>query len=88
MTRVLAPLVLVGLLAATAFPQPPRQPVQDIITLTVSPTAAPVPALKYELLPKRRTLTPGNAALHYQRAYTLRPEWPRDPKEAVALNGG
>jgi len=40
---------------------PPRK-------LTIRPTAAPVPALKYRLLPERRELVAGNAALFYHRA--------------------
>ncbi|MDB5310293.1 MAG: hypothetical protein JWO38_4495 [Gemmataceae bacterium] len=53
-----------------------------IITLIVSPAAAPTPALKFELLPRLRDRTPGNAALDYHRAYILRPTWPRDPAES------
>ncbi len=40
---------------------PPRK-------LTIRPTAAPVPALRYRLLPESRELLPGNAALFYHRA--------------------
>ena len=42
-------------------------------TLTVQPAAIPSPALKYQLLPELRDMTPGNAALLYQRAHS--PEW-------------
>ncbi len=59
---------------------PPPKPY--VITLTASPAAAPVPALRYELIARQRERTPGNAALHYQRAYQLRPTWPRNLAES------
>jgi hypothetical protein len=42
-----------------------------VIKMTLHPSAAPVPALKYHLLPEVRELKPGNAALLYQRAQSL-----------------
>lgn len=36
--------------------------------ITIRPAPAPVPALKYRLLPERRDLLPGNAAIFYHRA--------------------
>ena len=36
--------------------------------IVLRPAAAPVPALKYQLLPERRSLVAGNAALFYHRA--------------------
>jgi hypothetical protein len=50
--------------------QEPKVPVHKF---TVSAAAAPVPALKYPLLPDLRETTPGNAALLYYRAFA--PEW-------------
>jgi hypothetical protein len=41
--------------------------------LTVHAAAAPVPALRYQLLPELKDMTPGNRALLYQRAHS--PEW-------------
>jgi hypothetical protein len=70
---------------APPAPEPPA-PTVDVRTLTVTPAAAPVPALRYELLPRLRDRVPGNAALDYHRAYILRPGWPRDPKEAKAFD--
>src|SRR5947209_11700103 len=58
--------------AGRAAAQEPELPVKK---LTVSPAAAPVPALKYELLPELKDTTPGNAALLYYRAFS--PEWHR-----------
>ena len=51
------------------------------ITLAVSPSPAPAPVLKYELLPPARMRVPGNAAVDYQRAALLLPQWPRDAKD-------
>jgi hypothetical protein len=41
------------------------------VRLTVSPQAAPVPALKYTFVPEAIDQTPGNAALAYQQALRL-----------------
>lgn len=65
---------------------PPPDPTQWTRELTVSPAPAPVPALRYELLPKLRDRTPGNAAVHYLRAAVLRPAGPQDPAEAQRLS--
>jgi hypothetical protein len=61
---------VVLLAAGRAAAQEPELPVKK---MTVSPAAAPVPALKYELLPELKDTTPGNAALLYYRAFS--PEW-------------
>ncbi len=58
----------------------------DLRQFPASPAAAPTPSLKYELLPRLRDRVSGNAALDYHRAYSLRPSWPRDPKEAAKLS--
>ena len=44
----------------------PNQP--QIIQLTLTPAAEPVPALKYSLLPSPTERTPGNGATNYYRA--------------------
>jgi hypothetical protein len=54
---------------------------ETTIRLEVSPAAAPIPALKYLLLPELKDLSPGNAATGYFRAFS--PEWlthRRDPE--------
>jgi hypothetical protein len=58
------------LLLASALP---AQAEPKVVRLTAQPAAAPVPALKYQLLPELRDLHPGNAALLYQRAHAA--EW-------------
>jgi hypothetical protein len=87
---------LLAILFTVGRAQPPEKGVQDgsplrepdpvlwTTNLTASATAAPKPVLRYELLPGRRELTPGNAALSYSRAIILRPPYPRDPKAAQA----
>ena len=53
---------------------PAQAPSQEEPTrLTLSPAAAPSPALKYKLLPELMDQAPGNAALEYYRAFS--PEW-------------
>ncbi len=44
-----------------------------VVKLSLQPAKAPVPALKFALLPEVRELRPGNAALLYQRAQAQ--EW-------------
>src|SRR5579871_5069769 len=98
MTRRILPALLFAagaaavLLSPAAALQPPpvkaggqAKPAEaqwHTIKLTATATPAPVPALKYELLPRLRDRVPGNAATDYRRAALLRPSWPRDPKEA------
>jgi len=62
---------MIAMLGA-AFPTAAQQ-ANEPIKLTIRPAAAPVPALKYELLPNGKDMTPGNAAQLYYRAYS--PDW-------------
>jgi hypothetical protein len=67
-----------GILLATlgALTQPrssAQEPEIPVHKLTVSPAAAPDPALRYRLLPELRDTTPGNAVLLYYRAFA--PDW-------------
>jgi hypothetical protein len=63
------PLVLL-FIAGPAGAQEPAIPVHK---LAVTPSASPIPALQYKLLPELRDTTPGNAALLYYRAFA--PDW-------------
>src|SRR5262245_48672164 len=65
------PALLVLLL--TAVPATAQPPPVETIRLTLRPAGAPVPSLKYQLLPELRDRTAGNAAVLYFRAFT--PEW-------------
>jgi hypothetical protein len=79
-------IVFVSLAVGQAPPKPSWSSQPSRTELTASVAAAPSPALRYELLPRFRDRTPGNAAIGYLRAAVLRPSWPRDPKDAQALN--
>ena len=67
--------VFLGFMAVAAIASVPRLyagPEADKPTqIVLRPTAAPVPALKYQLLPERRSLVTGNAALFYHRAIEM-----------------
>ncbi len=69
MMRGLACLTLLAAIASPLVAQPPPQ----VTKLTVAPATLPSPALKYQLLPELKNMTPGNAALFYQRAHS--PDW-------------
>jgi hypothetical protein len=60
--------ITVWSLPAEAQADPDRPPPTLII---LRPAAAPVPALKYRILPERHNLVPGNAAIFYHRAIEL-----------------
>ena len=48
---------------------------EGIVRLTITPAVEPLPALKYQLLPKFIDRRPGNAALRYTKAMLdYRPE--------------
>jgi hypothetical protein len=51
----------------------PAQPGPRLVKLTLTPAAAPTPALKYHLLPRVGELRAGNGAVYYERAGTN--EW-------------
>ncbi len=60
--------VLVTALALAAFPLDSHG--EDApVHLTVQPMPAPMPALKYQLLPELRELNPGNAAQNYLKCF-------------------
>ena len=59
---------------------------ENVIRLKVRPAAAPVPALKYQLLPDARKLQPGNAAVSYLRAATMDYAQHRQPQMRQAIS--
>ena len=65
----------VGWLAAAALVSSARANAQEGAVkptpIVLRPAAAPVPALKYQLLPDHRTPAPGNAAIFYHRAIEM-----------------
>jgi|HubBroStandDraft_6_1064221.scaffolds.fasta_scaffold02731_2 hypothetical protein len=70
--RVRLIITLFGAHAICAGPLPAGQPTPSdaipTVSLTLSPSAEPVPALKYHLVPPLGERTKGNAALGYYRA--------------------
>ncbi len=60
--------VLVTALALAAFPLSSHGE-EAAVHLTVQPMPAPKPALKYQLLPEVRELSPGNAAPNYLKCF-------------------
>ncbi len=68
-TKFLATLLILLLAAGSAGAQAGAK----VVKLTVTPAAAPTPALKYHLLPWATEQRPGNAAVFYERAVTW--EW-------------
>jgi hypothetical protein len=77
------PLFVLVAFALPASAQP--EPGLPITRLTLSAAAAPVPALRYELLPGYRDQIQGNAALSYHRAMLLKGEHREIDPEAAAL---
>lgn len=76
-------ILLVASWAMPALAQPARAPDPDNPkVLTLDPAAAPVPALKYRLLPSSADLTPGDAAPIYLRIRYQTPDGPWDEIEA------
>ena len=69
---MIRPIALAAVLALGAVPASAQQPATTV-RLTLDPMAAPVPSLKYRLLPELRDRQRGNALLLYYRAYS--PEW-------------
>lgn len=62
------PLLWCAALAALAVPPRSDPPPETVIRLTVTPAAAPKPALRYLLLPELREMTPGNPIPNYLAA--------------------
>src|SRR5262249_41459423 len=60
------------------------QPGSETTRLTIRPAPAPVPALKYQLLPPTDEMSPGNAIQAYYRAFSL--EWLANAPNAEQIN--
>src|SRR5207253_7168036 len=45
------------------------EPTETVIRLTVQPSAAPKPALKYQLLPELKEMNPGNPVQEYMKCF-------------------
>lgn len=62
--------ILTLALTAAAFPAAPAEAPKPTV-IVLRPAASPVPALKYHLVPERRALVAGNAAVFYHRAIEM-----------------
>ena len=60
-------VIALGLASLAHGQQPAANPTQIVLR----PAAAPVPSLKYQIVPERRALEQGNAAIFYHRAIEL-----------------
>lgn len=83
--------VLVWIAGLMALPSPGAALGQSDYTeptvLTLHPAGEPSPALKYTLLPKRRDLVPGNAAVFYHRALLMLQERRNAERREARLMG-
>ncbi|MGP0067052.1 MAG: hypothetical protein ACLQGP_26095 [Isosphaeraceae bacterium] len=69
-----APVLLVRLaliLLATAATAHSQEEPPTVVEIVLRPAPAPMPALKYRILPERGTLIHGNAAIFYHRAIEM-----------------
>jgi hypothetical protein len=86
MSRSVLALIAAAMVVAptSAQPKPAEIPVR---ALSITPAAAPEPAMRWRLLPELRDTAPGNAAVLYYRAFA--PEWwdnyRRNPKMSETL---
>jgi hypothetical protein len=70
-TRALFSSLTLLTLSTAGAPASPQEDSQHSTPIVLRPAAAPIPALKYGLLPERRSLIPGNAAVFYHRAIEM-----------------
>ncbi len=64
-------LLLLAIVTPSQAPKDPPPPKINNVALSVSSAKAPLPKLRYELLPNTRDLKAGNAAVSYHRAILL-----------------
>src|SRR5437660_651502 len=57
------------LFALVSRAEPPAPATETVIRLTVSPMAAPKPALRYLLLPEQKEMNPGNPIQNYLKCF-------------------
>ncbi len=84
MSRFLAPVSCLLLLAGSLPAQPQKRPAP--IPLVLTPAGLPVPALRFRLLPELRDQTPGNGAVHYRKAGELIEKIPPVQGQRAALS--
>jgi hypothetical protein len=70
MPRIIAFLALSVILALPCPAAEPSEPTETVVKMTVQPMAAPIPALKYQLLPEMSEMNPGNPVQGYMLCFT------------------
>src|SRR4051794_22434439 len=69
MTKALPFVFLVLAQPLTGWSQEKLSPYESVVRLKVYPAAAPIPSLKYQLLPEMRELNPGNPVQGYMKCF-------------------
>jgi hypothetical protein len=69
MARTLMVCALIAAWPAVCLAQDPPKPTETVVRFNVQPMAAPKPALKYQLLPELKEMSPGNPILDYMRCF-------------------
>ncbi|HEV2971647.1 MAG TPA: hypothetical protein VGY55_16845 [Pirellulales bacterium] len=72
MLRIITFLALSLVLALRCSAAEPSAPAETVVKMTVEPMAAPIPALKYQLLPEMSEMNPGNPVQGYLRSLSGR----------------
>ncbi len=83
MKRTLSVCALLFALPLVTRADGPPKPQEILVRMTVQPRPAPKPALKYQLLPELREITPGNAIHEYTRCFAEQHNFWRT-KDAIA----
>ncbi len=73
-------LLICPALCHAAEPKKPAEPTEQIIKMSLQPMAAPVPALKYQLLPTLEETNPGNPIQGYLKCFMEEGYWFNNPK--------
>ena len=69
MRRALSVCAVVLVLPIPGWADPPPQPTERVVRMTIQPMAAPRPALKFQLLPELGEMNPGNPAQGYAMCF-------------------
>lgn len=76
-------LVFLALLGGVRASQAVVPPARNVVAMTISPAAVPVPALRLQLLPELAELEPGNAVLGYLKCFGERQKFFHHPDEVA-----
>jgi len=68
-TLMIGPVILLATQLVSAAPTPEAAATETVIRMEVTPRAAPVPALKYQLLPHLREIQQGNSVQNFMKCF-------------------